>query len=56
VDRVDRRFDLKPERLAGDTAYGAAKLLKWLWDRGITPHVPGWDDAVEKGLERGREP
>src|SRR6187455_1618843 len=36
VARVERRFDLKPERLAGDTAYGTAKLLKWLWDRGIT--------------------
>ena len=42
VDRVERRFDLKPERLAGDSAYGAAKLLKWLWDRDITPHVPVW--------------
>src|SRR6187401_726700 len=29
VARVERRFDLKPERLAGDTAYGTAKLLKW---------------------------
>ena len=46
VDRVERRFDLKPERLAGDTAYGAAKLLKWLWDRGITPHVPVWDKSA----------
>jgi transposase len=44
--RVERRFDLKPERLAGDTAYGAAKLLKWLWDRGITPHVPVWDKSA----------
>jgi hypothetical protein len=46
VDRVERRFDLKPERLAGDTAYGAAKLLKWLWDRGITPHVPVWNKSA----------
>ena len=46
VDRVERRFDLRPERLAGDTAYGAAKLLKWLWDRGITPHVPVWDKSA----------
>jgi hypothetical protein len=46
VDRVERRFDLKPERLAGDTAYGAAKLLKWLWDQGITPHVPVWDKSA----------
>ena len=44
--RVEHRFDLKPERLAGDTAYGAAKLLKWLWDRGITPHVPVWDKSA----------
>ena len=46
VARVERRFDLRPERLAGDTAYGAAKLLKWLWDRGITPHVPVWDKSA----------
>jgi hypothetical protein len=46
VARVERRFDLKPERLAGDTAYGAAKLLKWLWNRGITPHVPVWDKSA----------
>ena len=46
VDRVERRFDLKPRRLAGDTAYGAARLLKWLWDRGITPHVPVWDKSA----------
>lgn len=46
VARVKRRFDLKPERLAGDTAYGAAKLLKWLWDRGITPHIPVWDKSA----------
>ena len=46
VDRVARRFDLKPERLAGDTVYGAARLLKWLWDRGITPHVPVWDKSA----------
>jgi transposase len=44
--RVEHRFDLKPERLAGDTAYGAAKLLKWLWDRGITPHIPVWDKSA----------
>jgi transposase len=40
MDRVTRRFDLRPERLAGDTAYGAVRLLKWLMDREITPHIP----------------
>ncbi|MGB6938288.1 MAG: transposase, partial [Xanthobacteraceae bacterium] len=28
VERVRRRFDLRPQRLAGDTVYGAVRLLK----------------------------
>ena len=43
VDRIKRRFGLRPRRLAGDSVYGAVKLLKALVDRGITPHVPIWD-------------
>jgi hypothetical protein len=43
LERVGRRFDLRPKRLAGDTVYGAVRLLKWLVDRKITPHVPVWD-------------
>jgi hypothetical protein len=43
VDRAERRFDLRPQRLAGDTVYGAVRLLKRLVDRNITPHVPVWD-------------
>ena len=46
VDRVERRFDLRPQRLAGDTAYGAVRLLKWLVDRNITPHIPVWDKSA----------
>ena len=46
MDRVERRFDLRPRRLAGDTAYGAVRLLKWLADRNITPHVPVWDKSA----------
>ncbi len=46
VDRVRRRFNLRPQRLAGDTAYGAVRLLKWLVDRKITPHVPVWDKSA----------
>ena len=46
VDRVERRFDLRPRRLAGDTAYGAVRLLKWLVDRDITPHIPVWDKSA----------
>jgi hypothetical protein len=46
IDRVRRRFDLQPQRLAGDTAYGAVRLLKWLVDRSITPHIPVWDKSA----------
>jgi transposase len=46
VDRVERRFHLRPQRLAGDTAYGAVRLLKWLVDRNITPHIPVWDKSA----------
>lgn len=30
IDRTEERFGLKPERLAGDTAYGSAPTLNWL--------------------------
>ena len=29
IERVEERFDLKPERLIGDMAYGNAELLGW---------------------------
>jgi Transposase domain (DUF772)/Transposase DDE domain len=44
VDRVEERFELTPERLIGDTAYGTAPMLAWMIeDKGIAPHVPVWD-------------
>jgi len=49
IDRVEDRFDLKPERLVGDTAYGVAPMLEWMVnDKGIAPHVPVWEKA-ERG-------
>jgi transposase len=30
IERAHKRFDLWPERLAGDSAYGAAEMLDWL--------------------------
>ena len=48
VERVSRRFDLRPQRLAGDTVYGTVRLLKWLVDRKITPHVPVWDKSARR--------
>jgi len=46
LDRVGRRFQLRPQRLAADTAYGAVRLLKWLVDRKIAPHIPVWDKSA----------
>jgi len=44
IDRVEQRFDLKPTRLIGDMAYGAADLLGWIVnEKAIEPHVPVWD-------------
>jgi hypothetical protein len=43
LDRSETTFGLKPERLTADTAYGTGKLLAWLLDKGITPHIPVWE-------------
>jgi len=44
IDRVEERFDLKPTRLIGDMAYGAAQILGWMVkEKAIEPHVPVWD-------------
>jgi len=49
LERVEARFDLKPERLIGDTAYGSASMLAWMvQDKGIEPHVPVWDKTRRK--------
>src|SRR5437016_2822736 len=43
IERTEERFDLKPDRLAADTAYGTGKFLGWLVDTGITPYIPVWE-------------
>ena len=45
IERTERRFGLKPERLLADTAYGTGKFLGWLVGTGITPHIPVWEKA-----------
>jgi hypothetical protein len=47
IDRTETTFGLKPGRLAADTAYGTGKLVAWLLDKDITPHIP-----VKEGYER----
>jgi transposase len=49
VDRVSETFDLKPERLIADTAYGSGSMLDWLTrKRGIAPHIPVIDKSVRR--------
>jgi hypothetical protein len=39
IDRVERRFRLKPQRLIGDTAYGTASMLApMIHDKAIELH------------------
>jgi hypothetical protein len=43
-------FDLYPERLIGDSAYGSAEMLNWLvHDPGIEPHIPVFDKSPRTG-------
>jgi len=43
IDRTEKAFGLKPQRLAADTAYGTGRLIAWLLDRAIAPHIPVWE-------------
>ncbi|MDB2407782.1 IS1182 family transposase [Jannaschia sp.] len=45
LDRVKARFDLHPERVIADTAYGTGPLLGWLVEREIAPHIPVFDKS-----------
>ncbi len=56
IDRTEERFDLYPERLAGDAAYGSAEMLDWLvHKRGIEPHVPVFDKSTRTDGTFSRE-
>jgi len=49
LERVEERFDLKPDRLIGDTAYGSAPMLGWLVEeKHIAPDVPVLDKSQRK--------
>lgn len=55
MERVEERFEMKPKKLIGDTAYGTAELLGWLVEeQSITPHVPVWDKSESKEELYGR--
>ncbi len=45
IERTQERFDLKPERIAGDVAYGTGEMLGCLVERDIVPHIPVKDQS-----------
>lgn len=46
LDRTHQRFNIHPERMIADTAYGTGPLLEWLVEeQGIAPHIPVFDKS-----------
>ncbi|CUH76213.1 hypothetical protein TRM7557_00770 [Tritonibacter multivorans] len=45
LKRVKAKFDLHPEHLIADTAYGTASMLGWLVDRKNEPHISVFDKS-----------
>jgi transposase len=46
LDRTRECFDLDPDRITADVAYGTGKLLGKLVERDIEPHIPVWDQSA----------
>ncbi|MEE8154925.1 MAG: IS1182 family transposase [Phycisphaerales bacterium] len=46
LDRVRERFDLEPDRMTADVAYGTGALLGSLVERNIDPYIPVWDQSA----------
>jgi transposase len=55
IERTQDRFDLKPDNIAGDVAYGTGEMLGWLVEREIEPHIPVWDKAKREDGSLSRE-
>jgi len=56
IERTEQRFAIKPERLAGDTAYGSGANLDWLVNEAkITPHIPVNDKSKREDGTFSRE-
>src|SRR4249919_1585266 len=56
IERTEQRFDIKPERLAGDTAYGSGANLDWLVNEAkIAPHIPVIDKSKREDGTFSRE-
>jgi len=56
IERTEERFDIKPQRLAADTAYGSGPNLDWLVkDKDIAPHIPVIDKSKREDGTFSRE-
>ena len=56
IERTEERFDIKPKRLAADTAYGSGSNLNWLVnDKDIAPHIPVIDKSKRNDGTFSRE-
>ena len=53
IDRVEQVYNIKPKRLAADTAYGSAPMLNWLVEeKDIEPHIPVFDKSSRSNPSR----
>jgi transposase len=56
IERTEQRFDIKPKRLAADTAYGSGANLDWLVnEKNIAPHIPVIDKSNREDGTFSRE-
>jgi len=56
IERTQKRFDLKPEYLAADTAYGSAATLNWIVnEKKIAPHIPVIDKSTREDGSLSRD-
>jgi hypothetical protein len=56
TERTEDRFEIKPERLAADTAYGSGANLDWLVnEKKIAPHIPVIDKSKREDGAFSRE-
>jgi transposase len=56
IERTKQRFDIKPQRLAADTAYGSGANLDWLVNEAkIAPHIPVVDKSKREDGTFSRE-
>lgn len=51
VEAAERETRRQPEKLAGDKAYSAPRIRKWLTEKGIAPVIPYRKDELDRMTE-----